>query len=295
MKKRITTSLVSEIHRHSRPHGIFFNFHNPLSVGRSANFKLQHSKMDSLNSSRSSSISNGDVDLKSYSSSSSTSLEQNFENLRIALNGKEDEKKEEIVGPTGTVRGFKNIIKDRKKHLSKAGSMTALSEANEDSESRKIIFYSTSMGGIRSTIANCQNIRKIFQNLRLKVDERDIFMHKEYQAELDNRVGMEGTAVPQVFVNGHLLGGTKEITELNELGQLKSLLSDFEKLNGSVCETCGGYEYVNCTSCKGSKTSRKTRISREISVLKCTVCNENGLQRCPTCTGNSEQDLQKPE
>lgn len=83
--------------------------------------------MDS-SSSRSSSISNGDIDLKSYSSS--TDLEQNFENLKIALNGQEDEKKEEIVGPTGTVRGFKNMIKDRKKHFSKAGSMTALSEVS---------------------------------------------------------------------------------------------------------------------------------------------------------------------
>jgi hypothetical protein len=66
-----------------------------------------------------------------------------------------------------------------------------------------------------------------------------------------------------------------------------------QKLNGSVCSTCGGFEYVNCTACKGSKSSRKTRISREISVLKCIICNENGLQRCPTC--NPGQDLQKPE
>jgi glutaredoxin len=31
-------------------------------------------------------------------------------------------------------------------------------------------------------------------------------MHKEYQAELDNRLEMEGTQVPQVFVNGVWLG-----------------------------------------------------------------------------------------
>lgn len=79
-------------------------------------------------------------------------------------------------------------------------------QANDDSESGTIIIYSTSMGGIRSTIGDCRNVRKIFQNLRLKVDERDIFMHKEYQTELDNRVGMEGTAVPQIFVNGFWLG-----------------------------------------------------------------------------------------
>jgi len=62
------------------------------------------------------------------------------------------------------------------------------------------------MGGIRSTVGDCRVIRSIFENHRLKVDERDIFMEKKYQAELDSRLKTEGAQVPQVFINGVWLG-----------------------------------------------------------------------------------------
>jgi hypothetical protein len=124
MKKSMATNVGPDNHRHSRSHGIF-NLQNPLSVVRSAKFRIPHLKMES--SSSQSSISNGDVELKSYNS---LDIEQNFENLKEALNRTTDEQKEEIRGPTGTVRGFKNIIKDRKNHLSKAGRVTTLFEVS---------------------------------------------------------------------------------------------------------------------------------------------------------------------
>lgn len=65
------------------------------------------------------------------------------------------------------------------------------------------------MGGIRSTVEECAYIRKLFDNLGLKVDERDIFMHKDYQSQLDMRLATKNASVPHVFVNGISLGVSK--------------------------------------------------------------------------------------
>lgn len=76
----------------------------------------------------------------------------------------------------------------------------------KENEEGKIIVYTTSMGGIRSTVEECAYIRKLFDNLGLKVDERDIFMHKDYQCQLDKRLGIQNASVPYVFINGNPLG-----------------------------------------------------------------------------------------
>ena len=62
------------------------------------------------------------------------------------------------------------------------------------------------MGGIRSTVDECAYVKKLFDNLGLKVDERDIFMHKDYQYQLDTRLAVQNAPVPHVFVNGTSLG-----------------------------------------------------------------------------------------
>ncbi|EDO49599.1 predicted protein [Nematostella vectensis] len=148
----------------------------------------------------------------------------------------------------------------------------------------KIIFYTTSMGGIRSTVDECRFVKKLFDNLNVEIDERDIFIHKEHQVELDRRLQEEKAPVPQVFVNGICLGGSKELLHLNETGELKELLSGFKVRNKDyVCARCGGFRFINCSSCNGSKRTRRMRISREINMLKCTKCNENGLLKCPDC------------
>jgi len=188
--------------------------------------------------------------------------------------------KTEILGPSGTVRGYKNIIRERKEVL----RLSVVGETLEESEEGKIVVYTTSMGGIRSKVEECTYIRKLFDNLGLKVDERDIFMHKDYQSELDMRLAIQNASVPHVFVNGVSLGGVKELEHLNETGELKILLQNFERRTSGVCSGCGGFRYINCTQCHGSKRSRRTRISREINVLRCTACNENGLQLCRECS-----------
>lgn len=89
------------------------NFQNPLIAVRSARFKLPQSMAESNNNNTDPSTKqNGKVALKKVQFN--VDLEQNYSNLKESLNGKSTEvKKEEIIGPTGTVRGFKNIIKER--------------------------------------------------------------------------------------------------------------------------------------------------------------------------------------
>ena len=76
------------------------------------------------------------------------------------------------------------------------------------------------MGGIRSTLQECKFIRNLFDNLALKTDERDIFMEKEHQAELDEKTGELNSPVPQVFVNGVWLGVSLLTTLIHFVHQL---------------------------------------------------------------------------
>ncbi|XP_028513040.1 glutaredoxin domain-containing cysteine-rich protein 1 [Exaiptasia diaphana] len=202
------------------------NFQNPLIGLRSTRFSLTDKMAEcnnNLNGRDHPETKNGNVSLKKVQFN--VDLEQNYSNLKASLSERNAEvKKQQIVGPTGTVRGFKNIIKERQMNFDKLSESEVETEEQEDG----IVFYSTTMGGIRSTVGDCRVIRNIFENHRLKVDERDIFMEKKYQIELDRRLKIEGAQVPQVFVNGVWLGGKKEIMELNETGRLMKLLSEFE-------------------------------------------------------------------
>ena len=81
--------------------------------------------------------------------------------------------------------------------------------------------------------------------------------------------------------------GLDEAVRMNDDGQLKILTADCEKQRpGPKCTTCGGFGYVMCSWCQGSMKSRKhgfTEDSKKSTYLRCTVCNENGLQPCGSC------------
>lgn len=47
-----------------------------------------------------------------------------------------------------------------------------------------------------------------------------------------------------------------------------------------VCRVCGGQRFIMCLWCQGSKKG----IRNTFGDLKCTVCNENALQKCPECS-----------
>ena len=82
------------------------------------------------------------------------------------------------------------------------------------------------------------------------------------------------------------IGGLDAIHQLNEAGELSRMLKGFEHRSAVVCGTCGGAGYIPCKWCQGSKKSISHAFSgknAQTVSLKCTVCNENGLQRCDNC------------
>eukprot|EP00043_Microstomoeca_roanoka_P016800 m.173388 g.173388 ORF g.173388 m.173388 type:complete len:62 (-) comp16529_c0_seq7:183-368(-) len=61
------------------------------------------------------------------------------------------------------------------------------------------------------------------------------------------------------------------------------MLANFEDRKED-CAACGGRGFVPCNWCFGSKKSITNKFAEGyIRNLKCTVCNENGLQRCEQC------------
>lgn len=61
------------------------------------------------------------------------------------------------------------------------------------------------MTAVRATSDECAYVRKVFQNLGLPFDERDVFIHKEYQKELQTRLGKH-LNLPQVIIDGVYIG-----------------------------------------------------------------------------------------
>ena len=48
--------------------------------------------------------------------------------------------------------------------------------------------YVTTLGVVRDHLARCQKIRHILRTLLIRVEERDIFMCKRHQLELNDRI-----------------------------------------------------------------------------------------------------------
>ena len=68
------------------------------------------------------------------------------------------------------------------------------------------MIYTTSFHGVRSTCEECKYVVSVFHNLRVRVEEKDIYVHKFYHNELEERLQKRGVAVPQVFVGEQHIG-----------------------------------------------------------------------------------------
>ena len=75
-----------------------------------------------------------------------------------------------------------------------------------DPDQGKVILYTTSLGLIRRTQGDCDYVRKIFHNLMVNVDERNVFMNPRLKKELEERLGGKVMTLPKVFINGELIG-----------------------------------------------------------------------------------------
>lgn len=69
-----------------------------------------------------------------------------------------------------------------------------------------MIIYTTSFRGVRSTYEECKYVLSVFHNLRVKVEERDVYVHKFFYNELMERLQRRSAAVPQVFISGQHIG-----------------------------------------------------------------------------------------
>ena len=102
--------------------------------------------------------------------------------------------------------------------------------------------------------------------------------------------------------------GLAQVEALSDNGSLKGMLKSFPRADSKLCTTCGSVRYINCSWCQGSKKSLQHTFANgegvlswanstmltfnafsiwlvmficfsdpRKNVLKCTVCNENGL------------------
>ncbi|KAF1418169.1 Glutaredoxin domain-containing cysteine-rich protein 1, partial [Spheniscus humboldti] len=153
----------------------------------------------------------------------------------------------------------------------------------------RIVIYTTSLRVVRTTFERCELVRKIFQNHRVKFEEKNIALNSDYGKELDERCRRvcEVPSLPVVFIDGHYLGGAEKILLMNESGELQDLLTKIERVqHPHECPSCGGFGFLPCSACHGSKMSVfRNCFTDSFKALKCTACNENGLQRCRSCAG----------
>ncbi|CAJ1976598.1 unnamed protein product [Sphenostylis stenocarpa] len=142
-----------------------------------------------------------------------------------------------------------------------------------------VIFYTTSLRGIRKTFEDCNKIRFLLQSFKVLYFERDISMHKEFRDELWS--SLDGKLVPpRLFVKGRYIGGAEEVLSLHEQGKLRKIFEGvpMDYSNGP-CDACGGIRFVLCFKCNGSH-----KVMEENGECnQCSQCNENGLILCPYC------------
>ena len=87
--------------------------------------------------------------------------------------------------------------------------MTSSSQAYVEKERGKIIVYVTTLGIIRETFERCLRVRKILWTLLVEFEERDVFMARDTQIQLLDRLHARGVSVPHVFLEGQNLGVRK--------------------------------------------------------------------------------------
>jgi glutaredoxin domain-containing cysteine-rich protein 1 len=73
-------------------------------------------------------------------------------------------------------------------------------------EHGKVVVYTTSMGVVRQTFQRCLQVQRILGTLLINYEERDVSMNRQVQQELKERMNRNRVVIPQVFVEGQLLG-----------------------------------------------------------------------------------------
>lgn len=151
--------------------------------------------------------------------------------------------------------------------------------------SETIVFYTTSIRGIRKTFEDCKTIRFLLESFQVEYYERDVSMHLEYRQELWRIMGRK-VVPPRLFIRGRFIGGADEVVGLHERGMLKKLLQGIPLIpsNCNPCNGCAGVRFVLCLKCNGSR--KIITQGNDEPTIRCSECNENGLVKCPICSIN---------
>ena len=76
----------------------------------------------------------------------------------------------------------------------------------KERERGRLVLYTTTMGIVRGTYHKCLHVRQILRTLMVQFEERDLFLSAANQQELRERLDTDQLQLPQLFVEGQLLG-----------------------------------------------------------------------------------------
>ncbi|CAM9450915.1 unnamed protein product [Lampetra fluviatilis] len=196
-------------------------------------------------------------------------------------------RRSDILSKNGTVRGVRHKVSAAQAHF--GGLADTRPSAPRPLEIGKLVVYTTSVRVVRSTFERCEHARRILHTHHVHFEDRDVALHAEYLAPPSREPPQaHGTPLelPAIFINGDYFGGADRLMSMNESGELRAFLRQFKRNTvARKCAHCGGYRFVPCLACRGSKVSQvRTNFGERPRALRCTSCNENGLQRCTECT-----------
>ncbi|XP_057550317.1 uncharacterized protein At3g28850-like [Amaranthus tricolor] len=167
--------------------------------------------------------------------------------------------------------------------------LTEFEEKCPPGGSNSVIFYTTSLRGIRKTFEDCQSIRFLLQSFGLIYYERDVSIHSEFREELWKIMG-ERCLPPRLFIRGRYIGGAEKVLALNEQGKLRPLFRDIPiNFSEGPCNVCSGLRFMLCYNCNGSRKVYEYDDDHDLEDShgglwsQCSQCNENGLVVCPLC------------
>jgi glutaredoxin domain-containing cysteine-rich protein 1 len=127
---------------------------------------------------------------------------------------------------------------------------------------KKAVLYFTSLRGVRATHEDCCLARAILKGYGVRIDERDVSMHRGFRDELQGLLGLRGGALakcwapaapilPSLFVDGEFVGNAEELKRLHENGELAARLAGCESAvagESGACDACGDARFVLCVN-----------------------------------------------
>ena len=86
----------------------------------------------------------------------------------------------------------------------------------KERERGRLVLYTTTMGIVRGTYQKCLHVRQILRTLMVQFEERDLFLSTANQQELRERLDTDQLQLPQLFLEGQLLGVSPRFAERNQ-------------------------------------------------------------------------------